>query len=69
MSSYEDALANLEDVTGQIREAERRLEDLGYRRDELIRSLMGTKSVPRKEIAAAAGLKEPRLYQIRDGRR
>lgn len=42
--------------------------ELDERRDELVRTLMGT-SVARKRIADAAGLKEARLYQIRDGRR
>jgi hypothetical protein len=38
------------------------------RRDELIQAAMGTE-LPRAAIAAAAGLREGRLYQIRDGRR
>jgi len=45
-----------------------RQQELIERRDQLIRSLMGT-SVARAEIAAAARVSEPRLYQIRDGRR
>lgn len=38
------------------------------RRDELIRAAMRTE-LPRAAIAAAAGVKEARLYQIRDRRR
>lgn len=58
-------LAELEDVAAKRR---RLVGELDERRDELVRSLMRT-SVARKRIAAAAELSEPRLYQIRDGRR
>ena len=37
-------------------------------RDSLIRAAMNT-GLPRAKIAAAAGVTEARLYQIRDGRR
>ncbi len=37
-------------------------------RDELIRAALRTE-LPRAAIASAAGVKEARLYQIRDGRR
>jgi hypothetical protein len=43
------------------------------RRDRVVRVLMTIDAkvvkVPRARIAAAAGVSEPRLYQIRDGRR
>lgn len=39
-------------------------------RDEIVRFLMTNEPrVARKRIAEAADLSEPRLYQIRDGRR
>lgn len=38
------------------------------RRDELIRAALRTE-LPRADIATAAGVKEARLYQIRDRRR
>ncbi len=42
---------------------------LDARRDELVRKLMAMEpTVPRAEIAKAARVSEPRLYQIRDGR-
>jgi hypothetical protein len=58
-------LDELEDITRRRAELVAELDD---RRDQLVRTLMGT-SVARKRIAEAAGLKEARLYQIRDGRR
>lgn len=65
-SSAEDLmLAELEDI---IAKRAKLTAELDERRDELVRSLMKT-SVARKRIAAAADLSEPRLYQIRDGRR
>lgn len=54
-------LAELEEITAKRQQ-------LGGRRDEIVRDLMQT-SVARKRLAQAAGLKEARLYQIRDGRR
>ena len=43
---------------------------LEARRMDLIRTLLAAEpKVARKRIADAAGLKEARLYQIRDGRR
>jgi hypothetical protein len=54
-------LAELEEITAKRQQ-------LGDRRDEIVRDLMQT-SVARKRLARAAGLKEARLYQIRDGRR
>lgn len=68
MATDDEMIAELEDVAADLRDVERHLEDLGERREDLVRLLMGT-SVPRKRIAEAAGLSEPRLYQIRDGRR
>lgn len=60
-STSEDLmLTELEDIKTKSAE-------LDERRDELVRTLMSS-SVARKRIAAAAGLSEPRLYQIRDGR-
>lgn len=60
--SPERLLAELEEIRG-MREA------LEERRDLVIRVLMKTSTkVPRARIAAAAGVKEARLYQIRDGR-
>jgi hypothetical protein len=44
------------------------IEELDAQRDSLVRELMRT-SVARKRIASAADVSEPRLYQIRDGRR
>lgn len=38
-------------------------------RDELVRAALRTTELRRADIAAAAGIKEARLYQIRDGRR
>lgn len=58
-------LDELEDITRRRAEL---VSELDERRDELVRTLMGT-AVARKRIADAAGLKEARLYQIRDGRR
>lgn len=44
---------------------------LSRQRDELVRDLMSMPAslVPRRDIAEAAEVSEPRLYQIRDGRR
>lgn len=58
-------LEELEDITRRRAEV---VAELDERRGELVRTLMST-GVARKRIAQAAGLKEARLYQIRDGRR
>lgn len=61
-------LAELDDVTAELATIAAKQETLAERRGQLVRSLMAT-SVARSEIAAAARVKEARLYQIRDGRR
>jgi hypothetical protein len=61
----------IEDIAAEaaaIAEAEQIAAEHTARRDELIRAALRTE-LPRAEIAAAAGVKEARLYQIRDGRR
>ncbi|MFC7276209.1 hypothetical protein ACFQS1_19630 [Paractinoplanes rhizophilus] len=55
-------------MLAELAEVAARLAELDERRDELVRGLMRT-SVARKQIASAARLSEPRLYQIRDRRR
>lgn len=61
-STREDQmLAELEQVVADV-------DALSARRDVLVRALMST-AVPRARIAAAAGVREARLYQIKDGRR
>jgi hypothetical protein len=62
------ALAELAAVARDRAEAEKHLDHLEGRRDELVRALLQTR-VPREDIAAAARVKPARLYQIRDGRR
>jgi hypothetical protein len=59
-------LASLISVVAERAELERRSAQLEQRRDELVSALMQTRT-PRETIAAAAGLKVARLYQIRDG--
>lgn len=54
-------LVDLEDTVTEIGK-------LTDRRDELIRAALKTE-LRRADIAAAAGVREARLYQIRDGRR
>lgn len=61
----DELLAALTRVTAR---RARLVEELDAQRDSLVRELMGT-SAPRGRIASAAGVKEARLYQIRDGRR
>ena len=51
-----------------IAETEKRLAEQIADRDHLIRAALRTEA-RRCDIAAAAGVKEARLYQIRDGRR
>jgi hypothetical protein len=56
-------------VLDELRGNRDRAAGLDGRRDELIRQLMAMDPiVPRAEIAEAARVSEPRLYQIRDGR-
>jgi hypothetical protein len=61
-------LAELDDVTAELAAMTSKHDTLTERRGQLVRSLMAT-SVARSEIAAAARVKEARLYQIRDKRR
>lgn len=61
-------LAELDDVTAELASMTAKHDALTERRGQLVRSLMAT-SVARSEIAAAARVKEARLYQIRDRRR
>lgn len=63
-----DLLERLRAKAAEIADAEHQLADLYTERDELIRAAMRT-DLRRPDIAAAASLKEARLYQIRDGRR
>jgi hypothetical protein len=64
----ENLLALIDAEAGQIEAAEKEIAERTERRDELIRAALRTE-LPRASIAAAAGVKEARLYQIRDGRR
>ena len=69
MTTAEDrVLANLADTAAELQRAADLVEKLTAQRDQMVRTLMFT-AVSRKTIAEAAGLKEARLYQIRDGRR
>jgi hypothetical protein len=61
-------LADIETENAEIARAEAAIADRIVERDRLIRAAMQTE-LPREAIAAAAGLKVARLYQIRDGRR
>lgn len=68
-STTEDQmLAELEDNRAEVNRLDERRGELDVRRDELVRALLKT-SVLRRRIAEAAGVKEARLYQIRDDRR
>lgn len=72
-STAEDQmLTELEALPGRYAELEREVADrrgaLDEKRRALVTALMKT-SVARERIASAAGVKTPRLYQIRDGRR
>jgi hypothetical protein len=61
--SASDLLEELNDIKG-------RRTELDQRRDQIIKTLMRSKApVPRAEIAAAAGIKGARLYQIAPGGR
>lgn len=61
-------LDEIGNAAAEIRATESKLADLIQERDEAIRKALRTE-LRRADIAAAAGLKEARLYQIRDGRR
>ncbi|WP_045740853.1 hypothetical protein [Actinoplanes rectilineatus] len=61
-------VAGEDDLIAELRMARLRIAELTDQRDNLIQQLMDT-GVPRARIANAAGLREARLYQIRDGRR
>jgi hypothetical protein len=68
-STHADNLLALIDVeAGAIKAAQDEIAERTERRDELIRAALRTE-LPRSVIAEAAGVKEARLYQIRDGRR
>lgn len=58
----------IDELGSIVAQRDRVVEELDSQRDALIRALMGT-DVPRDRVAATAGLKVARLYQIRDGRR
>jgi hypothetical protein len=69
VSTHADNLLALIDAeAGAIEAAEKEIAERTGRRDELIRAALRTE-LPRAAIASAAGIKEARLYQIRDGRR
>jgi hypothetical protein len=69
VSTHADNLLSLIDAeAGAIVAAEKEVAERTARRDELIRAALRTE-LPRAAIASAAGVKEARLYQIRDGRR
>jgi hypothetical protein len=58
------------DLLAELREIRDRQNELTHRRDEVIRELMTRSTrVLRADIAAAAGVKEARLYQIAPGGR
>lgn len=61
-------LVDIETEARAIVAAEQVIAERTAERDRLIRAAMQTE-LPRADIAAAAGVKEARLYQIRDGRR
>jgi hypothetical protein len=61
-------LVQIEETAAAITATEKRLAEQVAERDELIRAALRTE-LRRADIAAAAGVKEARLYQIRDGRR
>ncbi len=64
----DNLLALIDAERGAIEAAEEEVRERTERRDELIRAALRTE-LPRRMIADAAGVKEARLYQIRDGRR
>jgi hypothetical protein len=58
------------DLIEELSDIKDRRTELDQRRDQIIKTLMRSKApVPRAEIAAAAGLREARLYQIAPGGR
>lgn len=61
-------LVQIEETAAAIAVTEKHREEQVAARDELIRAALRTE-LRRADIAAAAGVKEARLYQIRDGRR
>jgi len=61
-------IEDIADEAAAIAAAEKIVAERVVRRDELIRAALRTE-LPRAAIASAAGVKEARLYQIRDGRR
>lgn len=61
-------LEDIAEAAAAIEAAQRSVAEHTERRDELVRVAMGT-ALPREEIAAAAGVRPARLYQIRDGHR
>jgi hypothetical protein len=64
-----DVEAKPESLLEDIRSAARRAEQSIAERNELILVAMARTDISRTALAAAAGIKEARLYQIRDGRR
>jgi hypothetical protein len=67
-TAAQQLVEDIADEAAAIEAAERAIAEHTARRDELIRAALRTE-LPRAAIAAAAGVKEARLYQIRDGRR
>lgn len=67
-SAAAQMLVEIEEAEARRQHAESEAKRHAEARDKLIRAALRTE-LPRKMIAAAAGVKEPRLYQIRDGRR
>lgn len=64
----EETLDDIGTAAAVVRRAQDRLDQAVATRDELIRVALDTPA-RREDIAHAAGVKEARLYQIRDGRR
>lgn len=67
-SGAQRLIDDIADEAAAIEAAEQAIKERTVRRDELIRAALHTE-LRRADIAAAAGVKEARLYQIRDGRR
>lgn len=61
-------LDDIAEAAAAIEALETKVAEYTADRDELIRAALKTE-LRRADIAAAAGVKEARLYQIRDGRR
>lgn len=61
-------LDQLRDAHRDIRDARDKIETAEQRRDDLIREAIA-RGYPTVDIAAAAGVSPPRVYQIRDRRR